>query len=239
MILLPAEDPAPQYGQFAAFGGYYDGTAPTTIVPQYSYNNNTMGAKQGNPPTDPGFGGEGAGANTMVQGVWNNIDWFPAVAASPTLMVLLTGTVATGTFQPVNDFNLLWNATAGGGGGNLSVYGGGATSAYAATPGAHDQTANPVFVDPSRSWQKWCTMLNSADTTWDACEARFADLYSPSHDARYTIAAALAWVTAGFAPQSPAARWGGCVVTSGSCTGVPTWVGAVKPVLLFPMGGVN
>lgn len=69
------------------------------------------------------------------------------------------------------------------------------------SPGANDVSANPLFVDSTRSLRTWDTALGGAGTNANAL-AELALMNSSTWDSNYTPTALATWVTAGFVPTS-------------------------------------
>jgi hypothetical protein len=147
-------------------------------------------------------GGHAQAAGTLGS-VKSNAVWSPrAYTEYPTglagFIILddgdLPGSAVTDVCAPANaDYNGRFNMQAGGTGtvgGNCYGY------RVSTNPGTHDVTGDPQFLAPTRNIDTWDATLGGSGT-WSAALARMQA--APS-----TIAAALTYIKAGFAPQNAA-----------------------------------
>jgi hypothetical protein len=170
-----------------------------------------------------------------------NIVWSPAPYHGCVEATQSTSNVP-GMYSVRHDRNWIYNLTpwfdgSTDSGADQPFYRFGNSSTYTAPPaGAHDQTGDPGFlaftpgstVKTFRDFMGWCKALNGADATWSDCYAHFADLYSDAHDTRYTVAAAVDWIRAGYIPRNRL-TW-----TAGPTGG---YVGSQRPLGMFPLPG--
>jgi hypothetical protein len=170
-----------------------------------------------------------------------NIVWSPAPYHGCVEATQSTSNVP-GMYSVRHDRNWIYNLTpwftgATDGGVDQPFYRFGSSSTYTVTPaGANDQTGDPGFLAYTpgatsktyRDFLGWCQSINPSDATWSDCYAHFADLYSDSHDTRYTVAAAIDWIRAGYIPRSRL-TW-----TAGPTGG---YVGSQRPLGMFPLPG--
>jgi len=140
-------------------------------------------------------GGSNTGTAGLLTVAENNIVWRPTSAAG-LVVGSTTASIVTGAFTNV-DYNNEYNLT-----GSVYQYSPGAY-ASPSPPGPHDQQVNPHFVDTTRNFQKWCTNINSSDTTWPECIAEFLNMNNDSgHNAAFTLLSLYTWVRAGYQIQN-------------------------------------
>jgi hypothetical protein len=131
----------------------------------------------------------------VSQGNYNNIYWNQASANG--CLENYTGTVPANTFVGTQGYNWKFNISGG------TIYHN-TTPAYASAPGTGDTSGDPLFVDSSRNFLKWCQSINGADATWLDCKAHFKVIATSSYNTAYNISDLIDYVRAGFSPTNQA-----------------------------------
>ena len=90
-------------------------------------------------------------------------------------------------------------------------------------PGANDVSGDPQFVDSTRSLQTWDGALGGPGTVANALAELRKRTDPKGYNARYTVAALLAWVKAGFAPRNRAYKPAHDTVAPSN-----GWIGAIE-----------
>lgn len=212
----------------------------TTFCSHTQFINNTVAvvsAGAGNSPCGVGNEAFPVAANSIAA-VHSNIWWSPAAVTgciTATIDLAAIGQDTAGYYGTPVDHNWTYNLT-----GQYSAptpfYRFGSTGIYTELPGAHDQSGNPGFFNHTpgattvtyRNFLGWCQSVNGSDASWSDCWAHFADLHSQAHDTKYNVAAALAWIKAGYYQRNPL-TW-----TAGQSGGR---VGAMRVLGISPDGG--
>lgn len=141
-------------------------------------------------------GGANPGTAGAVPVVENNIAWRPVSGNA----LVTSGTAAlVASFFTAVDYNDIFNLTG-------TYYAGGA-AAYASTPGTHDQTVDPNFVDSTRNFLSWCQAVDPSKNTWPLCIAELMKKNDRSGwNPAFNQADLYNWVRAGFVPRNAALK---------------------------------
>ena len=168
----------------------------------YAMYNNTYCGKDDGAGSARGFGYEdvGSGHSTapgMLTVAKNNIVFCATNVACYLIHKGPTGTETAGTYLTV-DYNWKWNVATG-------PYLGAPGAGYnPSTPGVHDSTGDPQFVQ-QRHFLDWCQMLKPSIASWTDCVAQFAKMNDDTgYDSRFTIENAYNWLRDGYRPQNAA-----------------------------------
>jgi hypothetical protein len=168
----------------------------------YAMYNNTYCGKDDGVGSARGFGYEdvSTGHSTapgMLTVAKNNIVFCATNVACYLIHKGPTGTETAGTYLIV-DYNWKWNVATG-------PYLGAPGAGYnPSTPGVHDSTGDPQFVQ-QRHFLDWGQMLKPSISTWTDIVAEFAKMNDDTgFDSRFTIENAYNWLRDGYRPQNAA-----------------------------------
>lgn len=140
------------------------------------------------------------GAANQIAKINNNLVW--AASANANSQIVWKNNIdAAANAITMADYNCSYNLT------KDPLYYEFATGAYANPPGAHDITANPNFVDPTRNIITWAATI---DPTKNTPALILAEMLKMNDDSGYNSAfdwtAYYTWVRAGFAPTNSALK---------------------------------
>ena len=139
-----------------------------------------------------------AGAANQISKVNNNLLWASTPNANSQI-IWKNNIDAAANAITTADYNATYNLT------KDPLYYDFVTGAYVNAPGAHDITANPNFVDPTRNIITWAATI---DPTKNTPALILAEMLKMNDDSGYNPAfswsAYYTWVRAGFAPTNTA-----------------------------------
>jgi hypothetical protein len=161
----------------------------------------------------------------MVTSVQNNLGW-DGTAGRGYLAGNINGAPNTDVVTSANmDYNGKYNLIGTGYTGWVFSSG---------SPGAHDVTGDPQFVDSARDIAKWDTSLGGAGTAANAVTELSKLNDAAGYNTNYTIAALMTYVKAGFVPQNVAFR-----AANDSVAPSNGWMGALQGTGTIPGLGVQ
>jgi hypothetical protein len=130
-------------GAVGSFINNVSGASQTNLTT--TFNNNTCAVSNSSPTNVYGVGAESAGTTLpagAIPSIRNNIAWRPASGSGLIAQSSASATVNNGAVTNA-DYNCTWQVTG-------SIYGN-PSNQFNVTPGGHDLSVNPLFVDSTRN----------------------------------------------------------------------------------------